>query len=566
MSRAVPAEVEAKLLVPRSADLRALATLTGIGPWRLVPRGTVRLHTCYLDTSDFALARQGVALRVRRHGRRWELTAKWQGSVDGVIHRRPELTVPLPTAPRRPFQLTDPALAVPLAALVAGRPLRVVLISDIQRRLLDLMPMDAGGEGEVLAEVALDRVRLHGEEAGGPVQRYCELEIEQRAGDVADLEHVVALLRERFELVPSAETKFSLGMQLLHRFRLPDLRAKRPEPEDTVIEAARKLVGVQLEAIRAHDPGTRIGTDPEALHDMRVAVRRLRAIVRTLHDGFPAALGASLREDLRWLGRELGPVRDFDVQIERVTAFAAAVPPSLRTSFDEFLGHLRARRDAERRIMLTSLDGRRYQQLLLKLERFADGRTRVVKAEPGTRLAAELAAEKLTKTYRKVIRKGRAVGPLPTPEQLHELRIRAKRLRYVLEFFGSIAGKPAVRAARRLARLQDLLGAYNDSVTAASFVQAYVDGPGAEAPASAMLTLGAVVGNEIGRGERLRRRFARRWERFAGKRSARDIEAAVARLGELAQEAEAARTAPRRRDRRTVTAASGSGAGGAGGE
>jgi inorganic triphosphatase YgiF len=348
MSRAVPAEVEAKLLVPRAADLPALARLTEVGPWRLVPRGTARLHTRYLDTTDFALARHGVALRVRRHGRRWELTAKWQGSVDGVIHRRPELTVPLQEAPCSPFRLTDPALAVPLAALVAGRPLRVVLISDIQRRLLDLVAPGAAAEEGALAEIALDRVHLHGEEAGGPEQRYCEIEIEQRAGDVADLERVVALLRERFELVPSAETKFSLGMQLLHRFRLPEPRAARPQPGDTVIEAARRLVGTQLAALRAHDPGTRIGADPEALHDMRVAVRRLRAIVRTLHDGFPAALGASLREDLRWFGRELGAVRDLDVQIERVTAFGAAVPPSLRTSFGEFLGHLSARRDAER--------------------------------------------------------------------------------------------------------------------------------------------------------------------------------------------------------------------------
>lgn len=530
MAHAVPAEVEAKLLVPRGADLRALGRLREVGDLRLVSRGTRRLHTRYLDTADFALARQGVALRVRRSGRHWELTAKWQGSVEGLMHRRPELTVPLAAEPRGRFRLSDPTLHVLLAARIAGRPLRVVLVSDIVRHVLDVLPGDAGDDAAVLAEIALDRVHLHGEGAG-PQARYGELEIEQRAGRVADIEALVALLQERFTLEPSAETKFSRGMELLHGFRLP-AAATEIGAGDTVVAAARRLCARQLEAMRAHDPGTRVGDDPEALHDLRVAVRRLRAAERAFGDGLPEKLAATLRDDLRWLGRELGVVRDLDVQIARVEAFAAAMPAPLRPGFAGLLGHLRDRRTADRTGMLAALDSDRYFGLLQRLERFADGRTRVPARGAGAAPVAALAAERIGKAFRRLRKQGRAVHGEPTPEQLHELRIRAKRLRYLLEFFGPLAGAPAARAAKRLARLQDLLGDYNDAMTTPGFVQEYVDGPGASVPASALLVLGAVTGAGFARAEALRRRFGRRWRKFAGKGSRRDVEAAIAALRE----------------------------------
>jgi len=529
----VPTEVEAKLLVPRPADLRDVARMTEIGDYRLRAIRPLRLHTRYLDTADLALARHGVALRVRRDGKRWELTAKWEGSVDGVIHSRPELTIALAGEPPNPFHLNDPALHVALAAIIAGRPLRLVLVSDMLRRRLELLRKDAADDAPVLAEIALDQVHLHGD-GEGPTQRYCELEIEQQAGSVADLNAVVALLRERFELLPSAETKFSRGLELLHGYRRSPSSTPTIVPSDTATEAARKIAGLQLAMIRKHDPGTRSGENVESLHDMRVAVRRLRAGLRTMQAGLPEALCVQLRDELRWLGEVLGAVRDLDVQIDRVAAFGASVPAALRGSFAEFHEYLARRRDAQRATMLAELDSRRYGQLLQRLERFAGGRTRVVGVSAGRVPAIAIAADGLTRAYRKLLKQGRAVQGAPLPEELHQLRIRAKRLRYPLEFFGAVAGKPAARAARRLARLQDLLGTYNDSVVAAEFVQGYVDAVETELPKSAMMTLGALIGSEISRGERLRRRFARRWRQFTGKRGKRDIEATIAGLRALA--------------------------------
>lgn len=549
MAVSIPEEVEAKLLVPRAADLRAIARLTEVGTYRLRSQRPQRLHTRYFDTRDLALARHGIALRLRRCGRRWELTAKWEGSIEGVLHRRPEYTIALRRAPETPFRLTDPHLHTELAAILAGRPLGVVLVSDIARQTMLLLAGDgtdrdddAPSAGSTLAELALDRVHLHGEGGtAGRHERYCELEIEQRSGSTDDIEAVVTSLRERFSLQPSTETKFSRGLALTLGFRRTAPVDRSLSPDDDVATAARKIIASQLTEVRRHDPGTRRGEDPEALHDMRVAVRRLRAARKTLESGIPPSLHAFLGSELRWLGDVLGKVRDLDVQIARAAKFCTMAPPSLRKSFAEFVHDLEVERTAQRRLLMQALDSRRYNTLLVRLERFTAARPRRRTVGAGGLPAAGLAADALASAYRKLLKQGRKVHADPLPEELHALRIRAKRVRYVLEFFRGVAGKAACRAARRLARLQDLLGDYNDSMVTAAFVQRFVDGAGADAPPSTQIAMGAVIGSELARGERLRQKFGERWKRFTSEQGRRTMEETVERLGAQAVDAIARR-------------------------
>ena len=103
----VPSEIEAKLLVPQEADLRAIARLERVGRYRVQPRDVVKLHSIYLDTADLALANHGVALRVRRHAGRWEATAKWTGNVrgDGIGSSRAQLSRPRRGHPSHPTHL-----------------------------------------------------------------------------------------------------------------------------------------------------------------------------------------------------------------------------------------------------------------------------------------------------------------------------------------------------------------------------------------------------------------------------------------------------------------------------
>ncbi len=250
------AELEGKLLVPNAHRLDAIARLASIGPYRLKRRRAQWLHSVYLDTTDFTLARRGVALRLRRDGRRWEATVKWSGRVRGAIHERPEITVRLPRRPRWPFSLPAGPLQAHLARLVKDRPLGAILVTDITRRRFDVLPARGAATQQPIAELVLDKValrspsgsatgpstalRTHGRKPGRPMSKppvlsrwkherrsahpfasYCEVEIERRRGTAVQVARLTDLLCERFTLTPSPDSKFARGLRLLYGDRMP---------------------------------------------------------------------------------------------------------------------------------------------------------------------------------------------------------------------------------------------------------------------------------------------------------------------------------------------------------
>ncbi len=540
-ARAAPLEIEAKLLVPRAADLGAIARLEQLGAYRLRPLGTARLYSLYLDTAERTLVRHGVALRVRRHGRRWEATAKWPGQVNGTVHERPELTVPLSGAPAMPFALPEGALGLQLSALVAGRPLVPILITHVQRRrfhLLPSLPSEVVDElEEPVAELALDRVRLVAPQGGhGAVATYCEAEIELLHGARRDVAELAQLLQDQFGLTASSDSKFARGLMLLYG---PALLGSRepglPGTTDTVEAAACKVVAVHLRRLRQHDPGARLGEDPEALHDMRVAVRRLRAAVRIFEAGIPARSRDHLAGELQWLGHALGGVRDLDVQLERLTrpdpnrGAAGAGPGAALADLEEYLQAERAQR---RTAMLAVLSSSRYFRLLVRLERFTLQSPRRPRTA-GRELVVVAGRRALQHAVTRLLRRGdniAASGATPTVEDLHALRIRAKRLRYLLEFLCELTGKPGRRFVKRLVRLQDLLGAHQDAVVATDWTRRYAESRGAQSDSETLLALGMLIGHEQRIAAEARADFHKTWRRFARKGAPKELHELLRRL------------------------------------
>lgn len=214
-----PLEVEAKLLAS-DRQLRDIARLRELDGYRLRPRDLARLHSVYVDTEQFTLARRGIALRLRRHAGRWELTAKWAGRVTGLMHERPEVTVPLSCRPRFPFRL-EPGLIPQVDAVIADQPLLPRLITEIQRRRVDVLCAVGKGRPRPLAELALDRVRLRAPHARQAVETYCEIEIERLAGTRRDVTRLAQALQQQFDLTASNESKFSRGLARLYGIRRP---------------------------------------------------------------------------------------------------------------------------------------------------------------------------------------------------------------------------------------------------------------------------------------------------------------------------------------------------------
>src|SRR5262249_6626661 len=147
-------------------------------------------------------------------------------------------------------------------------------------------------------------------------------------------------------LVPSNESVFARAVTLLYGAGIIGSGDQWVLPYDTVHAAVRHVLARHLHRLRLHDPGTRIGEDTEALHDMRVATRRLRAAVRIFAAGIPAPLQSTLSRELRWLGELLGHVRDLDVQLAKLDSFTSAAPAGFRPALaclQEYLNGERAR-------------------------------------------------------------------------------------------------------------------------------------------------------------------------------------------------------------------------------
>jgi CHAD domain-containing protein len=170
--------------------------------------------------------------------------------------------------------------------------------------------------------------------------------------------------------------------------------------------------------------------------------------------------------------------------------------------------------------MLAGLDTARYFRLLIQLERFAYSRApRRPRDAAALEPIAAAGRRAIKQAFRRLMKGGAKIEAMPRPEDLHALRIRAKRLRYLLEFLQELTGKAGRRLVKRLTTLQDLLGSFHDAVVAAEFVRTYVESGGAQLPPASMVALGALVASELRLAEQKRTDFERTWRRFTRKRT-----------------------------------------------
>jgi CHAD domain-containing protein len=254
----------------------------------------------------------------------------------------------------------------------------------------------------------------------------------------------------------------------------------------------------------AHDPGARLGTDAEDVHQLRVATRRLRAFLRAARPLVEPDWGNALREELSWLGAALGPVRDADVLLAHLHEEAELLEAAEREAFEALLSSIEGERAHARDSMLKALDSDRYLALLDGLEEAAASGPPLVGRD---RSAAAL----VRADVRRLRRAAEALGDEPTDDALHETRIRAKRARYVSELAAPLLGKQARRLGRGAERLQDALGAHQDAVVAEQRIRALLQqstGPAAHFAA------GRLVERQRARRAAARASYADAWKRF----------------------------------------------------
>jgi len=449
------AEYERKLEAPEGFELPDL------GGEPLEPRV---FTSVYHDTPERSLAHAGLTLRRRTERGR----SVWQLKLPAGDAR---LELEEPGGPVGPPQ----ELARLLTAHLRHGP--VAPVAELRTRRHGALVARDG----TTAEVTIDDVAVM--DARRVVEEFVEVEVELRAGKRKELDAIADALED-------AGAKPSDGTPKVFRvLRLPVIEIA---PGDA-LAALRARLRLQLREILANDPGTRLGRDPESLHDMRVAVRRSRALLRAGSKLYTDDV-SPLAEELRWLGERLGAVRDLDVLLERLRSDVDELDADDRKSGRMLLRTLERRRGTARTSLLKALDSDRYFSLLddvgASIERLAPSGADLT--------VADLARRELKKLRTRV----RAAGNDPADDELHALRKRGKRVRYAYE----LAGEDAV--VKRAKAFQDVLGEHHDSVVAEATLRGL-----ATAPEKA-LAAGRLIERERGKRADARAAWRGAWRRL----------------------------------------------------
>jgi len=489
------AEREVKLAAAPSFRMPSLDGLAdGISS---SPREPERLSTTYLDTDDLRLARWGVSLR-HRVGEGW--TVKLPAEGDGALLVRSELT--FAGNARRP-----PARAVDLVrGFIRTAELRPQMSLKTVRRRVELHDTD----GILVADVVDDEVSVF--EGRRLATRFRELEVEIGDATPAGLIDVlVDRFRQAGSGAPDPTPKYirALGPRAS---QLPEIPTPALSSGASAGDVVRRAIAASVVRLIRHDPVVRLDTDPEGVHQARVATRRLRSDLRTFGSLLDPTWAAELRDELGWLASVLGGVRDGDVMLQRMRGRAAQLPESNARGVARVLATLEAGHDEAHTALLATLRSDRYLALLDRLVTAAKAPPLLLEADLP---AATVLPGLVRRPWRALARRAKALGDIPTVEDLHDVRIRTKRVRYAAEAVGPLVGRQARAFAAAAAALQEVLGDLNDAVVAESWLR---DWARRSRSMQGVFAAGELAGLERAAADRSRTRWRKAWRELASPR------------------------------------------------
>ncbi|MFO1323868.1 MAG: CHAD domain-containing protein [Burkholderiales bacterium] len=511
-----PTETELKLRLAPEAVAR-LVRHPALQPFKRGRARRARLVSTYYDTDAGTLAEAGVALRIRRDGKRWVQAVKGPAAATkgGGMSTRAEFEWPVKGPRLDPLRFAATPFRRVLGRAEQGG-LSPQFTTDFTRTTIPLVFPDS-----TMALLCIDvgEVRTADDR---PVARapLSEVELELEAGDVMRLFELAHALAADLPLSLEPESKAKRGYALRRPRVAAPVRAADAElpGKATAGVAFAAIIRSCLAQIEGNAHGVLSDEDPEWIHQMRIGVRRLRACLSLARRGIATARIEPLRVELRWFAQALGPARDYDVfAATTLPAFRdAVVRGSAAATLAPALAKLSARAAVWRRDAHTAaraaVASPRFLRLVLAAAALAaapDADAQHSQAHAGrlAEPAREFARPLLKRRHNALLALGNDLAHSP-PEARHAARLAAKKLRYAAEFFAGLYPKKRTRAYRKvLAALQEELGAWNDAAVAARLAGELA---GAQSPAAAAFNgWAAALGAE--RSEAL----AAAWNRFA---------------------------------------------------
>jgi len=453
-------EIELKLLVP-VGGLDALANVPIIAQ-HARNRGIFRnFESAYFDTPDRQLFRNKIALRVRKSGKTFIQTLK--RPVDG--------TNPLA---RHEWEVAVPSFAPDLEVLppesreigldgITNTVLETVFVTKFRRRIqaVDLPAANL--------ELAYDN---GGITAGERSEIINEIELELKAGDIATLYDVALALLDSAPLRVGTLAKADRGYHLAYDPPAEGVRANKAVVDalDNVDEIVAKLLGDCQRHMVANQPVVEAGRTPEGVHQMRVALRRMRTAISILQRQIGSPALSLVAAEAKWLASALGTVRNWDVlDVDTIASIEKQCPDD--KAFAALRADIGPRREGNYAHLREIFASQRYNRFLLTLGRTIERRAWRNDIASGSlgilaETAESFARQSLDRLHRRALKGGSHFKRL-RPEAQHELRLKLKKLRYGVEFFRNVFGtkEEAQRYLVRLAALQESLGLANDAAT-----------------------------------------------------------------------------------------------------
>jgi triphosphatase len=506
-------QFDAAELEPVGAWLRQHSSGSGLV---VEPESEEKIADTYYDAEDWRFYRAGYALRIRKAGTNAEATMKSLSPAEGNVRRRREITEPLGDNKPATLGKASGPVGGRTRSLLGGQDMQPLFEIRTSRQKFALLlehPVDesengssgdgTSGERVRIGEVLLDasEIPLGGGRESAQISRV-EVEAGTGTAPTPDLRGFVDEMQYALELKQASISKFETGLYATGLSPRGETEAGSTEivPTMTLGEVAFAVLRRQFAEMRSHEPGTRIGEDPEELHDMRVATRRMRAAMKVFEVALPER-ARWLREELRWVAGAMGDVRDLDVQIDDLESWKSETDGENLESLDKILGVLRKRRAEARGRMLEALDSARYERLEASFgemlrrgpgaeRELARTNGRSPEGEPATSAAPAL----ISARYRKWRKAAKRLDESSPPEEFHELRKKGKRLRYALEFVSEVYGEPVSALISPLKALQDDLGDHQDAVVAAGTLRELGTGTnGPRTPRAAAFTMGVLA-------------------------------------------------------------------------
>ncbi len=478
----------------------------------LEPRSTQQIFDTYLDTDDWRIHRAGFALRVRSESGTTEATLKSLHSASTEVADRRELTETLNSADSEAIRESIGPVGIRVCAVSGARALLPLFELRTSRQRFAIRKSD---EARQLGEIALDETvisRPHGE----PQASMLRVEVEALTKVHAPLRSLVKTLRSNCALEAASDTKYSLGLKSV------GLAPPAQEFAVTTVDASMTIVEVAMVNLRRymaawllHEPGARLGDDLEELHDLRVAGRRLDAILRQFRSVLPPDL-LKVRATLKTVLSALGHARDLDVALSELHDFSCKLPKADRVGIEPLKEHLMSERGRARAQMLSILDSMWVQKSLQEFILLLAAPVAASEASAAD-LALHASPSPIRQRFRKLRKRAGLLGVDSSTEEYHEVRGQVKKLRYALEAVAALYGKPAADMVRALRRWQENLGVQQDAAVAMQRLNALARAQPKSIPAESLFLMGRLAERHLGTAARARKRCATGYQKVRQK-------------------------------------------------